>query len=118
MVSSVSKATLALCIYTYIISQGTVVFNDNQRILLAGGLADVRVAKKISTTCCTDIPNLFNSEEKADGRIIIHVWNNDTYVLVLLLHYVTTDILGASVYMHGGHSTKHMNIEQYIPINK
>ena len=87
--------------------------------------------KAVTTTGCIELPYLFSSQEKADTRLILHCMDlsdrcsriivkcHDTDELVLLLYYVSEGFMGASeVYMHAGHTSKHVNRQRYIPINK
>ena len=99
-------------------------------IVLAGGFADGEVVKVVQGEGVSCLEELSSTQEEADTRLLLHsivlsrdhfriiVRCDDTDVLVLLLYYLSKEMLANEVYMHAGHSGKDITKERYIPIHQ
>ena len=86
------------------------------------------MVKLVTKYDVSDLPDLFSSQEEADTRMVFHaiklfaicerivVRSDVTAVLVLLMYYSFKDMLGPSVYVHAGHTTRVTYRRRYIPI--
>ena len=123
--NSGNKAALALFLSEYMMSTApSMLAEESQYIILAGGFRDGHVVKYISKHA-----TLSCSHEEADTRMVLHAIHmspsferiilrcDDTDVLVLLLYYTSKGKITRNVYMHAGHNSKYTNRERYIPVN-